>query len=71
MLKVLSGHPVRRQFEYDGDFDFSMNRYYVAAENFSRGIVNDPPYINCCQAAAPETASLRKFLIAGSFDLHV
>ena len=71
MLKVLSGRPVRRQFEYDGDFDFSMNRYHVAAENFLKGIVNDPPCTNCRQGVAPEIASLRKFLIAGSFDLHV
>ena len=54
-----------------GDFDFSMNRYHVAAKNFSKGIVNDPPCTNCRQGVAPETASLREFLISGSFDLHV
>jgi hypothetical protein len=71
MLSVLSDRPVLRQFEYDGDFDFGMNRYHVAAENFSKGIINDPPCTNCRQGVAPETASLREFLIPGSFDLHV
>ena len=65
MLKVLSDRPVRRQFEYEDDFDFGMTRYHVAAENSSKGIVKDPPCTNCWQGVAPETRSLRKFIASG------
>jgi hypothetical protein len=70
MLKVLSDRPVRRQFEYDGDFDFGMNRYHVAAESFSKGIVNDPPCTNCRNGVAPETGALRTFFESGLFEFH-
>lgn len=60
MLAVLSERPVQRLFEYNGDFDFAhMPRYHQAAENYSKGVINNPACDSCLQGVAPESGSLR------------
>jgi len=57
MLGILGDRLVRRWFEYQGDFDFAnQTRYQVAAEDFAKGVVNNPP----CDACTRGVAVLRR-----------
>jgi len=71
LLRALQDLPVRRPFNYAGNYDFTGShgqRYRIAGEIFQKGEVNQQMCENCERGMQPGNNSWRKLnIVSNSF----